>query len=169
MIKKLSIFLLPFLLVLSCASKDEKLQNIKDYVEKISNEIKFEDGFDAIKVRGEKRSRFRSYYQNDELVFINEDMNIGNRGNSANKYYLRNNTLVYYSEQSLIMKDDSLKIKSKSMIRTEIYFSGNETIQSERILQGNSLPLTDAEIKSIIEHYNILKELADINKPIKME
>lgn len=61
---------LGFVLIVSCASKDEKLQNYKDYIQKISNEIKFEDGFNTIKVLGERRSIFRSYFLNDELVLL---------------------------------------------------------------------------------------------------
>jgi len=167
--KNIFTYLLPFLMIISCASSEEKLQNIKDYVVKLSAEIKFEDGFDAIKVRGEKRSRFRSYYQNNELVFINEDMNIGNRGDSANKYFFRNGILVYYKEDTILKKDDSLNVYGKTPLRTEIYFDGNSVLQSERIIKGVLLPLSDKEINSIIEHSKILKELADINKPENKE
>lgn len=165
MSKKILTVFVSLLIIISCASKDEQIQTIKDYVDKISAEIKFEDGFDAIKVRGEKRSRFRSYYQNNELVFINEDMNIGIRGNSSNKYFFRNGELVYFSEQTILSKDDSLKINTKTMIKSEVYFDTNIELFSERIINGTLIPFSDLEIKSILEHSQILKDLADITKP----
>ena len=70
MIKYSILLFLGFALIISCASKDEKLQNHKDYIKKIANEIKFEDGFNTIKIIGERRSIFRSYFINDEVVFI---------------------------------------------------------------------------------------------------
>lgn len=169
MLKKSIVLLIPFLMIISCASSEEKLQNIKDYVAKLTAEIKFEDGFNAIKVRGEKRSIFRSYYQNEDLVFINEDLDIGIRGKSANKYFFRNGELVYFSEQTVLIKDDSLKINGKTMIRSEIYFNGTMSLYSERIIKGISVPFSELEISSIVEHSKILKDLAEINKPVVKE
>ena len=85
-----------FVLIVSCASKDEKLQHLKEYIQKIADEIKYEDGFNTIKVIGERRSIFRSYFLNDELVFINEEVTIGNRGNSVNHYYFKSDQLVSF-------------------------------------------------------------------------
>lgn len=68
MIKYFIFLFIGFVLIISCASKDEKLQNFKDYFQKVSNEIKFEDGFNTIKILGERRSIFRSYFIDDKLV-----------------------------------------------------------------------------------------------------
>ncbi len=89
-----------FVLIISCASKDEKLQNHKDYIKKIANEIKFEDGFNTIKVIGERRSIFRSYFINDELVFINEEVTIADRGSSVNHYYFKDDQLISYEAKN---------------------------------------------------------------------
>ncbi len=59
MLKYFITLFLGFVLIISCASKDEKLQNYKDYIKKISDEIKVEDGVKAIKVIGERRFNFQ--------------------------------------------------------------------------------------------------------------
>ena len=166
MSKKLLSFLAAIFILISCASKDEKLQTIKDYVAKISSETKIEDGFDLIKVEGEKRAIYRAYYQEEELVFINENLDIGIRGKSSNRYFFRHNELVYYSEQTILLYDDSLKINKKTMLKSDIYFDGANVLESERIISGTVTPLSDKENLSIIEHSKVLKELADLNKPL---
>ncbi|MCU0344781.1 MAG: hypothetical protein MUF28_13285 [Ignavibacterium sp.] len=141
MIKYYIFLFLGFVLIISCASKDEKLQNYKDYIQKISNEIKFEDGFNTIKVIGERRSIFRSYFLKDELVFITEDVSIGNRGSSVNQYYFKDNNLISYNEKTIILKDNSLNITSKKTT------------------------VVENDVEKIINHAALLKELAEKNRP----
>lgn len=165
MLKKIFISFLPFLVVFSCASKDEKLQNYKEYVKKIANEIKYEDGFNTIKVFGERRSIFRSYFIKNELVFIKEDLNIGNRGRASNMYYFKNDDLVYFEEKSIILKDDSLKINSKSSITSTLFLDGKDVLESERFITAVPTPFSDEEVESIINHSQILNNLAKKNRP----
>lgn len=166
MSKKLLSFLAALFIIIFCAAKDDKVQTIKDYVAKISSETKIEDGFDLIKVEREKRSKYRAYYQNEELVFINENLDIGMRGKSSNRYFFRHNELVYYSEQTILLQDDSLKINTKTMLKSDIYFDSTNVLESARIIGGAIVPLSEIETSSIIEHSKILKELADLNKPV---
>lgn len=77
-------------------------------MQQISDKLKFEDGFNTIKVTRVKRLRFCLYFLNDEFVFINEDLNIGNRVTSANKYFYKDGHLIHYSEHSIYLERDSL-------------------------------------------------------------
>lgn len=165
MIKKIFVLCIPFLMILSCASKEEKLQNYKDYVQKIAASIKYEDGFDCIKVTSEKRSKFRSYYLENELVYINEDLSIGNRGRSANHYYFKDNKLIYCEQKQLLLKDDSLNIKSKTNITLNFYVDGYEILESEYWIGGQQTLLVENDVRQIVEYVNSLKALAEINKP----
>jgi hypothetical protein len=154
-----------FVLIISCASKDEKLQNYKDYIQKISNEIKFEDGFNTIKVLGERRSIFRSYFLNDELVFINEDVSIGNRGSSANQYYFKDDKLINYTQKTLLVKDDSLNITTKTMITLSMILDDRMILQSDYWIGGVQTTVVESEVEKIVSHSVLLKELAEKNRP----
>jgi hypothetical protein len=167
MIKYFVFLFLGFVLIISCASKDEKLQNYKDYVQKISNEIKYEDGFNTIKVLGERRSIFRSYFLNDELVFITEDVTIGNRGSSVNQYYFKDNNLISYNQKTIVLKDDSLNITSKTMITMQMFLSGSEILESDFWIGGVQNTVVQSDVEKIIGHAELLKELAIKNRPKK--
>ena len=167
MLKYFITLFLGFVLVISCASKDEKLQNYKDYVQKISGEIKFEDGSNTIKVLGERRSIFRSYFLNDELVFVNEDVSIGNRGSSANQYYFKNDNLINYTQKTLLLKDDSLNITTKTMITFILFLDGKTVLESDYWIGGVQTTVVENDVEKIIIHAALLKELAEKNKPKK--
>jgi hypothetical protein len=167
MIKYFVFLFLGFVLIISCASKDEKLQNYKDYVQKISNEIKYEDGFNTIKVVGERRSIFRSYFLNDELVFITEDVTIGNRGSSVNQYYFKDDKLINYNQKTIVLKDDSLNINSKTMITMQMFLSGSEILESDFWIGGVQNTVVQSDVEKIIGHAELLKELAIKNRPRK--
>lgn len=158
---------LVFVLIVSCASKDEKLQNYKDYIQKISNEIKFEDGFNTIKVIGERRSIFRSYFLNDELVFVNEEVTIGNRGNSVNHYYFKGGQLVSFEEKTILMKDDSLNITAKTMLTLSMILDDRLILQSEYWIGGVQTTVVEKDVEKVINHAALLKELAEKNRPKK--
>lgn len=167
MIRYIVPIFLSFALIISCASKEEKLQNYKDYVQRISAELKFEDGFDIIKVIGERRSMARCYYLNDELVFINENMSIGNRGTTSAKYFFKEGKLINYSEKTILMKDDSLNIDSKTLIDLNVYLDDKSILESEYSIAGVQKPFDEANVDRLIDHAKILQELSDINKPVK--
>lgn len=167
MLKYIISLFLGFVLIISCASKDEKLQNYKDYIQKISNEIKIEDGFKTIKIIGERRSVFNSYFLNDELVFIVEDVNIGNRGSSANQYYYKNNQLINFNQRTILVKDDSLQINTKTMITLKLFLDGDTVLESEYWIGGVKKDILESEVEKVISHSDLLKDLAIKNRPKK--
>jgi hypothetical protein len=169
MIKYFIPLFLVFVLVISCASKDEKLQNYKNYIQKVANEIKFEDGFNTIKVIGERRSVFRSYFLNDELVFINEEVGIGNRGTSVNHYYFKDGQLISYEQKTILMKDDSLNITSKTIISLGIYLDNKIILESDYWIGGVQTTVVESDVEKVINHASLLKELAEKNRPKKQE
>lgn len=167
MIKYLMALFLSFVLVISCASKEERLQNLKDYVQKISSEVKFDDGFTTIKVIGERRSIFRSYFLNDQLVFIKEDVNIGNRGNAVIQYYFKDNHLVRYNEQTILMRDDSLNIIAKTIIVLGMFLDGKTVLEPEYWIADTQSVIVENDVDRIINHAELLGELALKNRPEK--
>ncbi len=169
MIKYFIPLFLGFVLIISCASKDEKLQNNKDYIQKIANEIKFENGFNTIKVIGDRRSIFRSYFINDELVFINEEVTIGDRGNSVNHYYFKDGQLVSYEEKTLLMRDDSLSITAKTMITFSMILDDRIILQSEYWIGSVQTTVVENDVEKVISHAELLKTHAEQNRPKKKE
>jgi hypothetical protein len=165
MIKYFISLFLGFVLVVSCASKDEKLQNNKDYIKKIADEIKFEDGFNTIKVIGERRSIFRSYFIDDKLVFINEDVSISDRGTSVNHYYFKDDQLISYEQKTILMRDDSLNITSKTMISLGIYLDNKIILESNYWIGGVQTTVVESDVEKVISHAALLKELAEKNRP----
>jgi hypothetical protein len=169
MLKYFIFIFLGFTLITSCASKDEKLKNFKDYVQKISTEIKYKDGFNTIKVFGESRSIFRSYFLNGELVFINEDVSIGDRGTSVNQYYFNDNKLIRYNQKTILMRDDSLNIKTKTMIVLGMFLDGKTVFEPEYWIGDIQSVIVENDIDRIINHGELLSELAFKNRPEKKQ
>jgi len=167
MVKYLIPLFLGFILIISWASKDEKLQNYKAYIQKIFDKIKFEDGFNTIKVLGERRSIFRSYFNDDKLVFINEAVSIGNRGSLANQYYFKDNKLINYTQKTLLMKDDSLNITTKTMITFSLFLDGKVVLESDDWIGGVQMTVAESDVEKVISQAALFKELAQKNRPKK--
>lgn len=167
MLKFFTPVMLSFVLIISCASKDEKLQNNKDYIQKIANEIKFDDGFNTIKVIGERRSIFRSYFINDELVFINEEVTIADRGSSVNHYYFKDDQLISYEQKTLLTRDDSLNITSKTMIKLWMILDEKIPLESDYWIGSVKTTVVENDIEKVISHAELLKKLAVKNRPKK--
>jgi hypothetical protein len=167
MIKYFIPLFLGFVLIVSCASKDEKLQHLKEYIKKVADEVKYEDGFNTIKVLGEQRSVFRSYFLNDALVFINEEISIGNRGSSLNHYYFKDDQLVSYEQKSILMRDDSLNIKSKTMITFSMLLDNRTVLESDYWIGSSQTTVVESDVEKVIKHAELLKELAVKNRPKK--
>ncbi|MDY0082821.1 MAG: hypothetical protein RBR74_06540 [Ignavibacteriaceae bacterium] len=169
MARKLITLFLLFVIFISCASKVEKLQNIKTYVQEISPKNKYEDGFNTIKVIKEKRSIFRSYFYEDELVYINEELSVGNWGTSANSYFYKNNVLVYFTENSIFRILDSTGKVDKYQIKGSLYLDGDEILESERTKSNGTIEFSQEDVREIIEHSILLQGLAKKNRPRKIE
>ncbi len=114
---------------------------------------------------GKEDSIFSSYFINDDLVFINEDVSIGNRGSSANQYYFKDNKLINYNQRTLLMKDDSLNITTKTMINLELFLDGKEILESQYWIGSVQTVIVEKDVDNILDHAELLKELAIKNRP----
>lgn len=154
-------------LVLSCTSKEEKLQKYKKYVDNLSSEINYEDGFNNIKIFGEKRSEFRSYLKDNEIVFIKESVDIADHGVSDADYFFRDNELISYSGKSLVLEKDSTNQNNKKLIKIILFLDGMEALESAKFINGQVSELFDYELNEIIKHAKILRNISLENIPIK--
>jgi hypothetical protein len=153
--------------ILSCANKEEKLQRYKEYVDILSREINYEDGFDNIKIFDEKRSKFRSYYKDDDIVYIKETLDFADRGKSDVNYFYRNNELINYSDKSIVYEKDSTSQKAKKLIKIMLFLDGTDVLESSKFINGQESELFGSEIQNIIEHSQTLRKISLENISIK--
>ena len=85
-----------------------------------------------LNVSAEKRSRFKSYLKNNEIVFIKVNLNIADYCISDNDYFFRNDELVNYNENSIIYETDSTNQKAKKLVKITLYLDETEVLESSK-------------------------------------
>ncbi len=118
-------FLVSYLILLtaySCASREEKVELIKQEVEVIKNKADNAEMFTGLFVEGENRSNFRAYFDKDDLIYIYEDLSRGYWSGITNLYFFKDDELIYFSQKEVGF--ESTESKSKRSIEIEIYFNG---------------------------------------------
>lgn len=142
----------------SCASRDERIELIKQEVEVILKKTDNAEMFNGLFVEGENRSNFRAYFDNEELIFINEDQAKGFWSGVTNLYYFKNDELIYLSQKEVGFEGPNSK--TKRSIEIEIYFDGDEVLDAVKKLKGQLVDIPREEIDSILNHVKKIKEVA---------
>lgn len=156
----LLLFILP---ANSCASREELIELIKQEVELIKNQSDNAEMFTGLFVQGENRSSFRAYFLNDELIFIYEDMAKGFWSGVTNLYYFKGEELIYFSQNEVGFESASSKNKRK--VEVEIFFDGENILESSKKIKGQVVDISQEEIRDIIEHKNKLVDVAKSINP----
>ncbi|MCX8104866.1 MAG: hypothetical protein N3D80_03210 [Ignavibacterium album] len=147
----------------SCASREEKVELIKQEVEVIKNKADKAEMFTGLFVAGENRSNFRAYFDNDELIYIYEDLSKGYWSGVTNLYFFKDEELIYLSQKEVGFEGPDSK--TKRSIEVEIYFDGDEVLESSKKLKGQFVDIPQEEIKEIIDHTKKLLEVAKSINP----
>lgn len=142
----------------SCASREERIELIKQEVEVILKKTDNAEMLTGLFVEGENRSNFRAYFDNEELIFINEDLAKGFWSGVTNLYYFKNDELIYFSQKEVGF--ESRDSKTKRSIEIEIYFDGDEVLDAVKKLKGQLVDIPREEIDSILNHAKKIKEVA---------
>ncbi|MCS7052105.1 MAG: hypothetical protein NZM09_00075 [Ignavibacterium sp.] len=149
------LFVILFIIISpSCASQEEKLELAKQEVELIKNKIDTKNMVTGLAFKDEKRFSYRGHFIDDKLVFIFSDTFIGVTGSATYMFYYKDGKLIYFNENSIKVPSNSSG--KKQSILTDIYFDGDQVLESTRVVQGLFTDVSDEEIKEIIEISNLL-------------
>jgi hypothetical protein len=142
----------------SCASREERIELIKQEVEVILKKTDKAEFFTGLFVEGENRSEFRAYFDDKDLIFINEDLAKGFWSGVTNLYYFKNDELIFFSQKEVGFEGPDSK--NKRTIEIEIYFDGENILDSTKKLKGQLVDLPQEEIQQIINHSKKIQEVA---------
>ncbi|WP_337872445.1 hypothetical protein [Ignavibacterium sp.] len=142
----------------SCASREERIELIKQEVEAILKKTDIAEMITGLFVEGENRSNFRAYFDNEDLIFINEDLSKGFWSGVTYHYYLKDDELIYLSQKEVGFEGPDSK--NKRTIVIEIYFDGEEVLDAVKKFEGQYTDIPREEIDLILSHAKKIKEVA---------
>lgn len=99
-------------------------------------------------------SNFRAYFNNSELIFINEDFKHRYPGESFNRYYFIDGNLLYFIGKELTYNPRKTYIDVEMMVDPD----GN-ALAYDKIVNGKRMGLSGEEIEAIVEHAAELKDI----------
>lgn len=147
----------------SCASREEKVELIKQEVEVIKIKTDKAEMYAGLFVQGENRSNFRAYFDGKDLIYIYEDMAKGYWSGATNLYFFKDDELIYFSQKEVGF--DGPDSKSKKSVEIEIYFDGQNVLESSKKLKGQFVDIPQEEIDEILGHTKKLMEVAKALNP----
>lgn len=147
----------------SCASREEKIELIKQEVEVIKNKTDNAEMYTGLFVQGENRSNFRAYFDDNDLIYIYEDLAKGYWSGVTNLYFFKNDELIYFSQKEVGFEGPNSK--NKRSIEVEIYFDGQNVLESSKKLKGQFVDIPQEEITDILQHTKKLMEVAKALNP----
>ncbi|GMU95659.1 MULTISPECIES: hypothetical protein [Ignavibacterium] len=147
-----------FLTAYSCASREEKVELIKQEVEVIKNKTDKAQMLTGVFVQGENRSNFRAYFDDNDLIYIYEDLAKGYWSGVTNLYFFKDDELIYLSQKEVGFEGPDSK--TKRSVEVEIYFDGENVLESSKKLKGQFVDIPREEINEILSHTKKLIEVA---------
>lgn len=152
------IFFITSTILVSCASREEKLAQAKEIVNVISDSLKNVKGESIYIADEDKRTRFTYYIIDNEIKYINEELFIPT-GHFVNFYYFDNSKLIHLDSRSLsYIPEESGLVKKPAEKR--IYLDGSEVLDSDIIVKGERTELQESEIKELIAYADKLFNLS---------
>ena len=101
-------------------------------------------------------SNFRAYYNNSELIFINEDFRHRHPGESFNRYYFKDGNLLYFIGKELTYNPKKIYNNVDMMVDPD----GN-AIAYDKLVNGNRMSLSGEEIDAIVDHAKQLRDIVN--------
>lgn len=147
----------------SCASREEKIELIKQEVEVIKNKTDKAEMYTGLLVQDENRSNFRAYFDDKDLIYIYEDLSKGYWSGVTNLYFFNDDELIYFSQKEVGFEGPDSK--NKRSIELELYFDGQNVLESSKKLKGQFVDIPQEEISEILNHTKKLVEVAKALNP----
>jgi hypothetical protein len=167
-----ALILVPVLILATACTKPGNEQTGSDSMDATADRHTFQDIVDDINenvsgmamvagtyASGDMTSEYRAYYDEDELRFIHEHLNMGEYGSSVNRYYFHNGTLLYTEEDKLSRGVSETGMpQTRAIVTWMVFDSTGAPIQSEMQVDGKPRAPDEAEAAMLVKHAN---ELAD--------
>jgi hypothetical protein len=139
----------------SCGRKEYTEKGIREIIKEIDSLLYNPEAEEHFNWGSAKAySNFRAYFQNSKLIFINEDYNYRQPGESFNRYYFKDGNMLYFIGKEITY----MPSKQFKNIEMMVDPDGN-VIAYDKVVNGQRIGLDSDEAEKIINH---AKELSDI-------
>jgi hypothetical protein len=154
-LKLILLSVLIIILVISCGRKEYTEQGILEIKQEIDSLLHNPEGEEQFNWGSAKAySNFRAYFHNSKLIFINEDYQYREPGESFNRYYFKDGNMLYYICKALTYMPDKQFKNIEMMVDPD-----GQVIAYEKMVNGQRLGLTNEEADKIVEHARALGEI----------
>lgn len=139
----------------SCGRKEYTEKGIREIIKEIDSLLYNPEAEEHFNWGSSKAySNFRAYFHNSKLIFINEDYNYRQPGESFNRYYFKDGNMLYFIGKEITY----MPSKQFKNIEMMVDPDGN-VIAYDKVVNGQRIGLDSDEAEKIINH---AKELSDI-------
>jgi len=153
--RSIILFIFAFIFLISCGRKEYTEQGILEIKQEIDSLLHNPEGEEHFNWGSAKAySNFRAYFHNSKLIFINEDYQYREPGESFNRYYFKDENLLYYIGKELTYMPDKQFRNIEMMVDPD-----GQVIAYEKMVNGQRESMSSDEANLIVEHAKILEEI----------
>jgi hypothetical protein len=154
-IRLLILFIFVLILLISCGRKEYTEQGILEIKQEIDSLLHNPEGEEHFNWGSAKAySNFRAYFHNSKLIFINEDYQFREPGESFNRYYFKDGNLLYFIGKELTYMPDKQFKNIEMMVDPD-----GQVIAYEKVVNGRRESLSGDEADLIVGHARQLEEI----------
>lgn len=153
-------FVLLFIILFtqSCASQEERVELIRQEVEVINNKVDNKNIIKGLAFKEEKRLQYRGHFIDDKLVYIFCDANLGVLSSATYMIYYKNGEPIYIN--IIEIGFSAGQQKRKRDVKAEIFFDGENVLESSKMISGNYTEFTDEEVKELLDISKLVYDAA---------
>jgi putative lipoprotein len=139
-------------------TKEVKLNTPQEIDAQLSEMHKVTDNW----AMGEASSTFYSFYFNDDLKFIIEQMNMGDYGSSEYKYYFKDGYLFYHEQNGKRKMMNPQNPNKTADVKVVMHFNGQgDLVGSSKTINYNVVELYETEAAGVLKHCELLVGIAN--------
>ena len=147
-------------MIISCGGKENTEEGIVDIVEKTDSILATLAGQKYEWASAKAYSTVMAYYPEPDIIFLNENLTYRQPGNSFNRYYFRNGSLIHFIGKKLSYLFEKESKMKKELTTLTLYLDPDgDVISYSNILNNNLVGLDDSELEQILSHSKELYSL----------
>jgi hypothetical protein len=129
------------------------VQRVAKEIDKDLNDLEVRNGSFST---DDATSKFTAWIDAGEVRRIEENLNLGEYGNSRILYYFHRNALFFYHE--LAQRSGAGRVGGGEIVERDFAFdSYGQLVENRKVIQGRSAPIEDYELVAIRRHTDQLK------------